>query len=41
VPDRISIVIEKNEQGYAAYSPAIASSQVQGRLFEDATVQIH
>jgi hypothetical protein len=30
MPDRISIVIEKNEQGYAAYSLEIADSQVQG-----------
>jgi predicted RNase H-like HicB family nuclease len=33
-------VIEKNEQGYAAYSPEIADSQVQGSSFEDVTAQI-
>ncbi len=40
MPDRISIVIEKNEQGYAAYSPEIADSQVEGSSFEDVTAQI-
>jgi len=40
MPDRISIVIEKNKQGYAAYSPEIADSQVQGNSFEDVTAQI-
>lgn len=40
MPDTISIVIEKNEQGYAAYSPEIADSQVQGSSFEDVTTQI-
>jgi predicted RNase H-like HicB family nuclease len=40
MPDRISIVIEKNEQGYAAYSPEITDYQVQGSSFEDVTAQI-
>ena len=40
MPDRISIVIERNEQGYAAYSPEIADSQVQGSSFEAVTAQI-
>jgi hypothetical protein len=40
MPDRISIVIEKIGQGYAAYSPEIANSQVQGSSFEDVTAQI-
>lgn len=40
MPDRVSIVIEKNEQGYAAYSPEIADSQVQGSSFEAVTAQI-
>lgn len=40
MPDKISIVIEKNEQGYAAYSPELADSQVQGSSFEDVTAQI-
>jgi len=41
MPDRINIVIERNGQGYAAYSPEIVDFQVQGRLFEDTTVRIH
>jgi len=40
MPDKISIVIEKNGQGYAAYSPEIADSQVQGSSFEAVTAQI-
>lgn len=40
MPNKISIVIEKNGQGYAAYSPDIADSQVQGSSFEDVTAQI-
>ncbi len=40
MPDKISIVIEKSGQGYAAYSPDIADSQVQGSSFEDVTAQI-
>ena len=40
MPDRINIVIEKNNQGYAAYSPEIADSQVQGDSLEDVTAQI-
>jgi len=40
MPNRINIVVEKNEQGYAAYSPEIANSQVQGSSFEDVTAQI-
>lgn len=40
MPDRVNIVIEKNEQGYAAYSPEIADSQVQGSSFEAVTAQI-
>ncbi|HEY9896489.1 MAG TPA: hypothetical protein V6D34_13955 [Candidatus Sericytochromatia bacterium] len=40
MPNRINIVIEKNEQGYAAYSPEIVDSQVQGNSFEDVTAKI-
>ena len=40
MPHRISIVIEKNEQGYAACIPEIADSQVQGSSLEDVMAQI-
>ena len=37
---KVSVVIEKDEHGYYAYSPELAGCQSQGATFEEAMINI-
>ena len=39
-PMKVSVVIEKDEHGYYAFSPELEGCQSQGRTFEEAMANI-
>jgi predicted RNase H-like HicB family nuclease len=38
---KVSVVIEKDENGYYAYSPELEGCQSQGATFEEALANVH